>query len=122
MKDPRYRQENPGRRTSSGNGRTSELGIEHDRLVRLVEPYTPEGRRIPRWLLLGVLATAIVGALRVVFASGTGLLARHAAKGVAPVERPASQIEPDTPAALARPSPQSSPDPASTAPSARRGN
>jgi hypothetical protein len=120
MKHPRSRQENPGRRTSSGDGRASEAGIEHDRLARLAEPYTPERRQLPRWLLWGALATAIVVVLGVAFASGTSLLARYAAKSIAPVEHPAAQIGPDDPAALARPSPRSSADPASGAPPARR--
>jgi hypothetical protein len=108
-----------GRSSASKNRLTSEVTFERGRLGRLVEPYTPEKRLAPRWLLLGLLATAIVGVLGVAFLSGTELLARYAAKGFAPVHQPPEQTEPDDPAALARPLPQSSPDPASTTPPAQ---
>jgi hypothetical protein len=95
-----------------------EVGVEHERLVQLAEPYAPEGRSVPRWLLWGIVATAIVGVLGAGFLSGTELLARYAVKSVAPVDQPPAQTEPEDPAALASPFPQSSPDPASTTPPA----
>jgi hypothetical protein len=99
-----------------------EVAFGREGLTQLGERYTPEERRVRRWLLLGVLATALVGVLGLAFVSGTDVLARYTAKHLAPVKQPLEQPESDTPAALARPLPESSPDPVSKIPAAHSAN